>query len=350
MTGAIVLLLAIVVLAGPGRQGRAQDEIGPADSPHGDFLADCTLCHSDDGWTPLEFGEEWDHAAISGFPLAGAHAAADCMSCHRSLDFTEHPPSDCVGCHQDVHLGELGTDCGRCHTARSFIDRALHLRMHRMSRFPLTGAHVTLDCERCHRPVAAGKHQWVGLPTVCEGCHRDDFRRTTDPDHEALGFPMFCDECHTTRTWEAGPLTHPSEVFPLTGAHRGLNCSECHESDDFRAAPTDCVGCHLDDYLGTTDPNHVVARFPTRCDECHTTVSWDAARFDHDALYFPIYSGTHRGVWSACSDCHQSSTSFRDFTCLTCHDRADTDEDHQGVPGYGYDSRLCLQCHPDGRQ
>ncbi len=115
--------------------------------------------------------------------------------------------------------------------------------------------------------------------------------------------------------------------------------------------PTECVSCHQDDYNGTTDPNHRTAGFPTDCTQCHTTSSWEGAEFDHDAQYFPIYSGEHRGKWDACSDCHTNPNNYADFNCLNCHphsDRAETDDDHDEVSGYQYDSRSCYQCHPRG--
>ena len=30
------------------------------------------------------------------------------------------------------------------------------------------------------------------------------------------------------------------------------------------------------------------------------------------------------------------------------HPHGDTDNQHEGVPGYVYDSQACLSCHPDG--
>jgi len=111
--------------------------------------------------------------------------------------------------------------------------------------------------------------------------------------------------------------------------------------------PSDCVDCHLDDYQGTTDPNHAAAGFPTDCQLCHDAAdpSWDEGQFDH--IWFPISSGQHSGF--ACSECHPNPTNFAIFTCTTaCHPRSETDEEHLDVPGYVYDSPACLSCHPNG--
>ena len=43
-----------------------------------------------------------------------------------------------------------------------------------------------------------------------------------------------------------------------------------------------------------------------------------------------------------------SNLSAQDFDCLDCHDQGDTDNDHDEVSGYSYNSLACYQCHPDG--
>jgi hypothetical protein len=110
------------------------------------------------------------------------------------------------------------------------------------------------------------------------------------------------------------------------------------------AGQDDCVACHQSDY----DGEHAGTGFPTTCLSCHTADTWEGATFDHDALYFPIYSGTHREGWSDCADCHPAPGDFSAFTCLTCHTRSETDPDHDEVTGYAYESSACLACHPTG--
>jgi hypothetical protein len=115
-----------------------------------------------------------------------------------------------------------------------------------------------------------------------------------------------------------------------------------------------CADCHLDDYQGTTNPDHQASGFPTTCESCHRTTRWrDISGFDHDGLYFPIYSGKHRGRWSDCSDCHTVASNYSSFSCLGCHphsDRQETDGHHREVGGYTYDSAACYSCHPRGRE
>src|SRR5664279_5261086 len=66
---------------------------------------------------------------------------------------------------------------------------------------------------------------------------------------------------------------HSKTKFPLTGNHATLPCVACHVNGNFTSLQTTCVSCHLNDYNGTTDPNHKAAGFPTDCQVCHSTSS-----------------------------------------------------------------------------
>ncbi|HEU4401803.1 MAG TPA: hypothetical protein VFT43_06830 [Candidatus Polarisedimenticolia bacterium] len=274
---AFLLLLLAPALAAPSR---AADPGATTANPHGAFVEDCALCHRADAWVPARISAKFNHARF-GFPLEGAHARAECRACHASLDFSkEKPKTACVACHADVHQGELGADCARCHSARSFIDHARMVRAHQATRFPLTGAHLAADCEDCHRLAAQGHLTYVNLPSACESCH-------------------------------------------------------------------------LNDYLATTNPNHVTGNIPRDCVQCHAPIAWVPARFaNHDPLFFPIFSGTHRGRWTSCSDCHTNAGNYAQFECILCHAHDSATQmasNHSGVNGYQYNSQACYTCHPRGR-
>ena len=163
-------------------------------------------------------------------------------------------------------------------------------------------------------------------------------------------FSTDCVMCHSTNPgWMPALIDH--DFFPLTLGHDIQDCASCHNVGDFSDISTDCFACHESDYDQTTNPNHVAANFPTDCAECHTTnPGWIPAEFDHDGSYFPIYSGVHRNEWNDCIDCHINPSDYSVFTCLTCHERNDTDDDHEDVADYIYESNACLQCHPDGSE
>ena len=303
----------------------------------------CAACHSTTSWTTGVF----DHFT-TGFPLDGAHRNQPCAGCHAAG--YAGTPRDCYSCHRSDYdstrdpshaSAGFGTGCQSCHTTTTWAGAEFN---HSSTSFPLTGAHQSAACTSCH---ASG---YAGTPTACYSCHRADYEGTTDPNHAGAGFPTTCQTCHTTSGWSGAAFDHALTSFPLTGAHRTTDCASCHVSG-YSGTPSDCYSCHRDDYDGTDDPNHAAAGFPTACQNCHSTTRWDGASFDHDGRYFPIYSGVHNGKWTSCSTCHVAPSDYRVFECTVCHEhnRTDTDNDHDEVGGYRYESSACYSCHPDGR-
>jgi hypothetical protein len=307
------------------------------------FGTDCETCHqaSDPSWRDGQYPH-------SIWPLVAAHEPQPCNACHASNVF-EGLPSECVDCHLDDYQATddpdhvdagFPTDCELCHSATSPTWEGATFDH---SNFQLVGAHTTLDCNDCH---ASGVYQ--GLPSDCVDCHLDDYQGTDDPDHVAAGFPTDCELCHsaTSTTWDGATFDHSS--YQLLGVHATLDCNDCHSSGVYQGLPSECIDCHLDDYQGTDDPDHVAAGFPTDCELCHqgSDTSWEQGIFDH--IWFPINSGDHRGF--RCSECHPASGNFSVFTCTgSCHPRSEMDDEHSDVQGYVYNSAACYSCHPDGQ-
>jgi hypothetical protein len=319
---------------------------GVSDPNHaaGQFNHDCTVCHTTDAWSPATFNHD-----ATDFPLTGAHRAVNCEQCHIGGQYGGNPTT-CFGCHEadfngvsdpNHAAGQFNHDCTVCHTTVVWSPSTFD---HDSTAFQLVGAHRMVNCEQCH---IGG--QYGGNPTTCFGCHEADYNGVADPNHAAGQFNHDCTVCHNTDAWSPATFEHDSSGFPLTGAHRQVNCSECH-SDGFNNTPTDCYFCHDNDYNDARDPNHSAAGFPHDCESCHNTNNWNDADFDHDGRWFPIYGGTHRNAWSRCSDCHTNANDYSVFTCIDCHEhnRQDTDEHHQEVGDYEYNSAACYQCHPRG--
>ena len=68
--------------------------------------------------------------------------------------------------------------------------------------------------------------------------------------------------------------------FALTGAHMMVACHRCHAGADlgsFRPTDPDCVSCHLDDALATTNPPHLGLGWTDNCDRCHMPTGWRPA-------------------------------------------------------------------------
>jgi hypothetical protein len=303
----------------------------------------CEQCHRPTAWSAAR----WDHGAITGMPLNGAHRTIGCESCHKGGSFKTTNVA-CLSCHEREYRATTSpnhvaagfpTTCEVCHRPADATFR--QARFDHNAHFPLVGAHATQACASCHR-----NNVFRGTPRDCVGCHRPQYDQTRNPNHAQAGFPTTCEQCHrpTEPTWRNGGFNHNS-VFPLVGVHATQACATCHRNNVFRGTPRDCVGCHRPQYDQTRNPNHQAAGFPTTCDSCHrpTDSSWTQGTFTHSR--FPI-SGPHR---VACARCHTTPNNYRVFSCTVCHDRTQTDSHHREVTGYRYDSLACYSCHPNGR-
>ncbi len=307
------------------------------------FQTDCQQCHhtASGTWQNATYA----HTAL--FPLTGGHRITDCNSCHATT--YAGIATDCYACHSsefaatsdpDHEQGGFDHDCALCHNTNRWEPANFD---HSVSGFPLTGRHVSVSCNSCH---ASG---YTGTPSDCYACHQSDFQNASDPNHVQANFDQDCTSCHSTNGWTPSSFEHNNTSFPLTGRHVTASCISCH-AFGYSGTQSACFACHQSDYDGTTDPNHVSANFPNDCLSCHTTSGWTPSTWDHDAQYFPIYSGTHRNEWNDCSDCHVQPANYAVFECIDCHQhsRTETDNHHNEVNNYQYLSTACYSCHPRG--
>ncbi len=317
-------------------------------SPHGSaFKIGCGTCHSTQGWYLDTTIYSFDHNSTR-LPLKGQHNEITCRLCHKSLVFTD-AGTECNECHTDIHQGTAGSDCSRCHTPQSWLVSNIN-EIHRMGRFPLLGAHIMADCNDCHKSGDGTRFDITGVN--CIDCHRNDFNSTVSPNHVEAEFSEDCSSCHPVNSfqWNGAGFNH--NFFALVQGHSGLQCNDCHTTGKYSDTSPDCNSCHQKDYTATTNPNHTGANFPVTCNICHTlTPGWKPANFtQHDKLSFPIYSGRHAGTWNSCNICHNTSSNYTIFTCLSCHEhnKTEMDKEHDGETGYTYSSPACLNCHPTG--
>ena len=310
----------------------------------GNFSHLCQNCHTVTAWQPASFNH-----SLSAFPLTGAHTSVSCTQCHAGGHYTG-TPTDCYACHTTDFQSAANPShtannfphtCPQCHGTNGWSPSTFN---HAATSFPLSGAHVSVACAACH---VGGQYQ--NLATDCYSCHTGDFAGTTNPNHTAAAFPHTCLNCHTQTAWQPASFNHNTTGFALTGAHITASCASCHLNGQYAGTPNECYFCHTADFTGTTDPAHATAGFPHDCALCHTTGNWNA-QFNHDAPYFPIYSGRHRNEWDHCSDCHTNAGNFTVFSCINCHEhsQSETDGHHDEVSGYSYNSQACYTCHPRG--
>ena len=216
--------------------------------------------------------------------------------------------------------------------------------------FPLQGGHKQVACISCHL-----EGQFVELDNLCATCHATDFEESKEQIHLQLKSDLDCAFCHQISTWNDSVFNHMGIGFDLEAAHKEASCSDCHavavegasSKEDhaaFTSVPTDCVGCHLDEYTATTDPNHVELSYPIDCLECHAQESWQPSIFDHSQFDFSL-NGAHQET--ACSSCHLGGVYEGTPTeCIDCHqsEYQSVSEPNHLALSFPTD---CLECHSE---
>jgi len=195
------------------------------------FGPQCRPCH--DGVD--RYGRAFDHNKLS-FALAGKHAGVACARCHTNattVEALQRTPTDCAACHQkdDAHQGRFGAACAGCHTPEDWKKASFD---HSKSAFPLTGAHVNVTCEQCHK-----NNVFKGTPADCAACH-------AEPAFHAGTFGNQgnqCATCHTTAGWSPAQFNLAHNGFPINHGERQQagSCKTCHPTT---VKEYTCYGCH----------------------------------------------------------------------------------------------------------
>jgi len=321
---------------------------------------DCVRCHLEHNgekfnlihWEPSE--KRFDHRS-TGYNLQGKHAAVACELCHtpahmlpnlESLIKYADPSKSffgqslaCTPCHSDPHKGQLGNDCAKCHDVESW--KTAKEFDHSKTRYPLTGLHIKVACEKCHKPDTPGgpaRYKDMSFAT-CTACH-------SDPHHGS--FKKACEDCHTASSWktmlQGFDFDHSKTKYPLLGKHAQVACSACHIKDDFKKEIpfSTCKDCH------TRDPHK--GQFAGRpkegeCAECHTLDGWKPSLFgvkEHDSSQYPLKD---KHVEVECANCHipagkDTIYKVKFSLCSDCHKDAH-DNQFATAP---YKNR-CEDCH-----
>jgi hypothetical protein len=218
----------------------------------------CADCHAESDWKATP---RFDHARTK-FPLRGAHAAQSlrCVSCHKDLRSFRDTQMTCISCHRkdDKHEGQLGIDCAACHGEQRWAGTPFD---HAKARFALSGAHLIVTCQSCHKSP-----RFRDAPRECGNCHQ-----AKDVHKGSLG--TACESCHNVRDWRLWRFDHSRQTeYPLVDSHAKVRCQACHTAPapaGRKTAPLqrECFACHA------KDDAHDRAYGP-RCQQCHQPTRW----------------------------------------------------------------------------
>jgi len=298
------------------------------DVHEGKFGVNCTECHSEASFSVAGASKGFNHN-MTGFELTGKHRNVDCKQCHVSSFTNPIPHSKCSSCHQDYHKKEfvknsVSPDCAECHTVNSFSASQYTLEKHKVSKFPLEGAHLATPCIACHKQETRWSFKSNG--DKCVNCHKDVHLGFIDEQY----YPnQSCESCHSINQWQENHFNHDLTKFKLSGVHAKQNCMACHKSDNsmgeneyekFQNLSNACASCHEDVHHQQFEKEGT-----TQCQECHKFESWNSRDFDHNKTAFKL-DGKH--VQVDCAGCHKKTEAqgevyvlykIKKFRCIDCH-------------------------------
>lgn len=297
--------------------------------PHDNrFGQNCKQCHTEESFHTIKGGiKTFDHDKTD-FPLIGKHRLVACKSCHKT-NLTDPVKHDrCSSCHTDYHNKEfskngISPDCNQCHDNNGFSPSNFTIEKHKLTKFPLEGAHQATACNACH--LKQSKWTFRNIGNKCVDCHKNEHKGFID---EKFMANENCTSCHTVTNWKNVTFDHSQTKFKLDGAHSNQACGICHYKKNengiriqqFKGLLTDCSSCHTNSHAGQFDING-----KTDCTRCHTTESWKKTKFDHTTSRFKL-DGAHATV--KCEECHKEVTNekgkyiqykFKSIECATCH-------------------------------
>jgi hypothetical protein len=284
-----------------------------------------------------------------------------------------------------LHTG-ITSGCITCHGAPNATAPVFYLNYTPKPASGLSPPHIptsTTGCESCHAisftsfsgtTMSSAKHtaMFAVIGKTCDACHDASTLKfygvtnlTTRPNGHHVG--QDCSGCHNTNDWGGGSakrksttaaqttvrsrvgiVVRPGTVVPAIGNTmqlRGLRPGIVASIPGATTAvippshfgvTSNCASCHNGTLATGKGPTHVVSN--DACQNCHTTVAWLPARFDH------------RGVQASCMSCHngafapgkpaQHIQTTQD--CGACHSTIDWRSvtfSHVGVSG------TCQSCH-----
>lgn len=318
----------------------------------------CISCHSEHhgvNFNSVRLDEEkFDHN-LTGYKLKGEHGKIDCRDCHKpdfiaSADIKKREGTflgmeqACLSCHVDYHQTTLGNSCTDCHGFDNF--NTLISFDHNKTDYPLKGAHVEVDCVKCHKKTTRNGREFQQFSDIifakCTDCHEDQ--------HDGK-FGNSCTDCHSINSWQkikvSNKFNHSLTDYPLEGQHLRVSCAECHIGGDYKRdlAFAQCLDCHDDYHEGEFIKPDL--RKPD-CKECHSLeekFSYTSYGLeDHDSSDYPL-EGAH--LATPCFACHKPNEDkrwtfkFNSTNCIECHV-----DIHEGfMDSTFYPSHDCKACH-----
>jgi hypothetical protein len=238
------------------------------DEHKGEFGRYCESCHQPTTFKVAAFV----HPRSPEF-FAGAHKGLACAKCHvrpaealgakAGAEAGATPPPQpgraappslvCASCHADVHFGQVGPACEKCHAVDAPKFQPARFS-HDTVAFKLAGKHATAPCLKCHPSQTAAFPSGTGtakrlrpVDAECRTCHQDPHLGQVEGS---------CARCHAPSTFKLTTFNHVGlENLMSVATHSRIPCKSCHKTvtGQFPAGPgtamrfkvgRTCLECH----------------------------------------------------------------------------------------------------------
>jgi hypothetical protein len=291
-------------------------------------VLECDRCHTTSKGFKIP---NFDHRAVAGWALTGAHQKVECAKCHPTANVGGErptvrwrgPSAECKFCHANPHE-RRSASAPRSERPRPRLAAFVPAGEGFASAAPAPGtaaaatpvpapALAPAPAPAPGAPSASPPPSSIAVspgPTQTSGSVRGGSFSDAVP----------CSACHSTTAWRSNDAAgdsvkfdHSTTGFPLTGQHLHASCVACHDST--KTLKRECASCHEDFHRG---------RLAQACDTCHVPVGWKTTRpLDiHRRTRFPL-TGMH--VLADCTQCHlrASEQKFTDapIDCYGCHEQ-----------------------------
>lgn len=312
---------------------------------------ECWDCHSEHHGRNFEIirfdTKNFDHTK-TGYPLLGKHKSSSCNDCHQEKNILNKKfkskktylglDTKCQSCHYDYHQSTLGNDCLQCHSYNSF--RPAEKFNHQKSKFNLTGKHLEVKCEKCHKIEIRNDKEFQkfrGLKfSNCNDCHVDVHNTRFGND---------CQKCHNTNSFlnvNQSKFNHDITKFPLTGKHAYINCSQCHGVKlSSKPKHEKCSDCHSEYH----NSEFITRESKGECSECHSTTGFSPSKFTVELHQLTKFKLTGKHLAIPCYECHfvekKYTFKIKSEKCSDCHNNIHlTELDEKYLV-----EKDCLNCH-----
>jgi hypothetical protein len=318
---------------------------------HTGITSNCASCH--------ETGMSWFGVTMVDRPTAAQDPnhpkTGDCSGCHGSTTSfstgvtkpANHIPTTqaCTLCHTNAsnyaiytmnHTG-ITSGCATCHGAGlSFAN--IVPKEPPANHIPVTG----IACESCHAAAnfttfaGTAMNHAVVAAKACDSCHETGMswygvRIVDRPNGHHTG--VDCKGCHNTSSFDGGgngasPAAATKAVIgrvqaqtATSGSAAAIDAAAIAATPALRTPHFDhlqaagaCVSCHNGIQAIGKGPRHI--QTDNNCDNCHTTIAWVPARFDHQSTALRTCRSCHNGIQASGQPAMHVVTSAQ---CNSCH-------------------------------